>query len=520
MNSAEFNFPVSKPKNRRDWYMQRSLEMLPGTITWTFLIASVVLSYQAPIVVAVFMIVFDLYWMIKVFYITVFAIFGYRRMKIWENEDWYAKCQKIKERKDVKENDGVLADVEKIYHLIILPTYKEEIGILESSIGCILNSKYPKDKMILALAFEKRAGEEALRKAKMLEDKYGDKFFAYLTTIHPAGIEGEARVKGANASWAAEEARIFLDEKNIPYEDVIISTFDSDTCAHPQYFACLTYQFMISPKRLQMSYQPLPLYNNNIWQTNSIVRVIMVSSSFWQIMQSVRYDEMVTFSSHSMSFKTLVDVDYWPRDMISDDSIIYWKCFVLYHGDYHVQPIYLPVSLDAVMAENFGKTLINQYKQQRRWAWGIENIPIIYRALIGDKKIPISKKIVRGWEELTGRISWGLTPIVIAFFGWLPLILGGEKFNQTVLALNLPKVLGYLMTFAMVGLIVSMFLSLFLLPPAPFKVGLLKRAMMVFQWVLAPIVAVPLGAFPMIDAQTRMLFGKYMEFWVTKKVRK
>jgi len=93
--------------------------------------------------------------------------------------------------------------------------------------------------MIVVVAFEERAGEEALSRAKILEELYANKFFAYLTTIHPEGMEGEAKVKGANASWAAEEARLFLDEKGIEYENVIVSTFDSDTCVHPQYFACL-----------------------------------------------------------------------------------------------------------------------------------------------------------------------------------------------------------------------------------------------------------------------------------------
>jgi len=508
-----FVFPSPKPTNEKDYYIQRTVEMLPGIITWSFLIFSVYLSFNAPVAIAVFIIIFDLYWTVKVFYITVFMIFGYRRIKIWEKVDWLSKCKKLKESDDAP-------NWRDVYHLVIIPIYKEGLEILRPSMDSILNSDYPKDKMIVVLAFEERAGEEALKRAKALEEKYQDKFFAYLTTLHPDGIIGEAKVKGANASWAAKEAKIFLDEKNIKYENVIVSTFDCDTCVHPKYFSCLTYKFITNPKRRQYSYQPLPLYNNNIWQTSSIVRVIMINSSFWQIMQSVRYDKMVTFSSHSMSFKTLVDVNYWPRDMISDDSIIFWKCFRLYHGDYHVQPIYLTVSMDAVMADKYWKTIINQYKQLRRWAWGIENIPIIYRSFLEDKKMSLAKKISKGWEEMAGRISWGLAPVVIAFFGWLPLIFGGDKFNQTVLAMNLPKVLGYIMTFAMFGLIVSMLLSLFLLPPPPQKVGILKRLIMVFQWILAPIIAIPLGAFPMIDAQTRMLFGKYMEFWVTEKVRK
>jgi cellulose synthase/poly-beta-1,6-N-acetylglucosamine synthase-like glycosyltransferase len=516
MAAPGFDFPNSKPKDKKEMRIQRALEMLPGITTWLFLLISLILSFKLPISIAIFILVFDIYWLVKVFYITVFMMLGYRRMRIWNKVNWLDKCRSLKN----SNRENVLKDWREIYHVIIIPTYKEGMDVLEPTLQAILKSDYPKDRMIITMAFEERAGEGAKERAAALEEKYSGMFFGYITTFHPDGIAGEAKVKGANASWAGEEARIFLDEKGIPYENVIVSTFDCDTCVHRRYFSCLTYRFMINPKRLQYSYQPLPLYNNNIWQTNSVVRVIMITSSFWQITQSVRKEKMVTFSSHSMSFKTLVDVNYWPRDVISDDSIIYWKGYVLYHGDYGVEPIYLPVSLDAVLAENYRKTIWNQYKQQRRWAWGIENIPIIYRALWRDEKIPLGKKISKSWEEFIGRISWGLSPIIITLFGWMPIWFGGEEFNRTIFALNLPKVLGYLMTFAMIGLLASLFTSLYLLPPAPEGTSRWKKSMMVFQWVLSPIISIPLGALPMLDAQTRMLFGKYMEFWVTEKIRK
>lgn len=511
-----FTFPNSRPSDPRERRLQRALEMLPAIVTWTFLIVSFSLSFLMPSIIAIFIIVFDIYWLVKVFYITAFMIFGYRRMRIWDKVDWLGKCQRLEEEK----RPGALRDWRELYHAIILPTYKEGLDILEPTLEAILASDYPKDRMILVMAFEERAGQEALTRAKLLEEKYADRFGGYITTMHPDGIAGEAKVKGANTSWAGEEARAFIEEKGIALENVIVSTFDSDTCVHPKYFSCLTFRFMINPKRHRFSYQPLPLYNNNIWETNSVVRVIMISSSFWQITQSVRRDKMVTFSSHSMSFKTLVEVGFWPRDVISDDSIIFWKGFMLFHGDYGVEPIYLPVSLDAVLAENYRKTVWNQYKQQRRWAWGIENIPIVYRAIWRDPEIPFRKKLDKSWEEFIGRISWGVSPIIVAVFGWLPIWFGGEAFNQTVLALNLPKVLGYLMTFAMIGLLVSLFTSLYLLPPAPPGTRRWKKVAMVLQWVLSPVVAIPLGSLPMIDAQTRMLFGKYMEFWVTEKMRR
>lgn len=515
MSSTKFNFPNSRPTDLREQKIQRFFEILPAITTWTFLSLSLVLSFCCPIAVAVYILIYDIYWMVRVFYITTFMVLGYRRITIWDKVNWLDKCKNF----SAKESDS-FKDWRDIYHVIIFPTYKEGLDILEPSIQSVLNSDYPKDRIILVMAFEERAGEEALRRAEFLENKYSKYFFGYLTTLHPDGLPGEAKVKGANTSWAGEEVRIFLDEKGIAYENVIVSTFDSDTCVHAKYFSCLSFRFMLNPKRLQHSYQPLPLYNNNIWQTNSVVRVIMISSSFWQITQSVRKDKLVTFSSHSMSFKTLVDVNYWPKDVISDDSIIYWKCYSFYHSDYAVEPIYLPVSLDAVLAETYGQTIWNQYKQQRRWAWGIENIPIVYRALWRDNKISLKNKLIRSWEEFAGRISWGVTPIVIAVFGWLPIWFGGEAFNRTVLALNLPKVLGFLMTLATLGLMVSMFTSLYLLPPPPPEAKRRHKIMMILQWILAPIVAIPLGALPMLEAQTRMLLGKYMEFWVTDKIRK
>ncbi len=529
---STFTFPSPKPKKRSDYYLQRFFEIAPGVISLSILFGCFYFSYSWPVAIAIFIIVFDLYWLVKVGYISAFVISAYRRIKIWEKEDWLGKYHAIKY---IPLSGGVSGSfsanlthpqpppergVNKIYHLVILPTYKEDIEVLRASINSILNSDYPKDKIILVLAFEKRAGDEAMEKAEILEKQFGNRFFAYLTTVHPDGLAGEAKVKGANLTWAAKEARLFLDEKNIKYENVLVSAFDCDSCVHPKYFSCLAYKFLTAKSRRQLSFQPIPFYNNNIWQTSAFVRVLMANSSFWQMIQSIRTGKMVTFSSHSMNFKTLVEIDYWPVDVISDDSIIFWKCFSYYNGNYKTVPIYLPVSMDAVSSGNVFKNFVSQYKQLLRWAWGVENVPIVFRMFLENKKIPLAKKISRGWEEISGRISWGVTPIIITVLGWLPIILGGEKFHQTTIALNLPVILGYLMTLAMVGLLISMLIFLLLLPPPPKGTGKSKYFIMASQWILAPIIAIPLGAMPMLDAQIRLMLGKYLEFWVTEKRRK
>ena len=122
---------------------------------------------------------------------------------------------------------------------------------------------------------------------------------------------------------------------------------------------------------------------------------------------------------------------------------------------------------------------------------------------------------------LEGHHSWATASFILALLGWMPLILGGERFNESVLAHNLPYITRYLMTLAMIGLVISMFLSFLLMPPRPTKHSRKKYIYMFFQWFLAPIIAPFLGASPAVHAQTKIMFKKYMgEFWVTEKIRK
>jgi len=75
------------------------------------------------------------------------------------------------------------------------------------------------------------------------------------------------------------------------------------------------------------------------------------------------------------------------------------------------------------------------------------------------------------------------------------------------------------MTFAMVGLISSAFYSTIILPPRPAGHSWRKYFYMVLQWILMPITIIIFGSIPGLEAQTRLMLGKYMGFWVTPKRR-
>lgn len=562
---SNFQFPDPKttdPKKRR---VQRFFEVIPGLMTWTTLIGIVVFSFFTPIWAAIFVVIFDIYWIHKALYISLFSVAGNYDVKEGQRIDWWERCQNIahpeqysemlKERiqslyagmqemsvfalrhrhivrKEIKRLKKIrretrelipiqdeIMDWRDVLHVVLLPTAGEPADVIEPAIQSLADCNFPKEQMIILLATEERENPETrIPKVEYLQKRFAGVFRDFLVTTHIVET-GEMKCKASNARFAAHELMKYLDERSIDYKKVVFSNFDCDSVAHKEYFAALTYEYIIDPKRLQRAYQPLPMYHNNLWDTNAFVRLVVTGSSFWHLYQSTR-KEMVTFSSHSEPFDTLVKVGFWPVNMISEDSIIYWKCLAYFHGDYRVQPIHLPISLDAVLAETYWKTFVNQYKQNRRWAYGIENFPVTMRAIWPDKIIPLGTKLRITFEMLEGHYSWATTSFILTFLGWLPLVLGGASFRTSVLAHNLPFITKTLMTVGMMGLLISIPMSLLSLPPRPKRYHWSRYFLMVFQWVLIPIVGF-LSALPAIDSQTRILTKNYFgEFWVTEKMRK
>jgi hypothetical protein len=493
-------------KDPRERFIYKCFEILPALLSWGTLLLVFILSWLSPVATAVFIIIFACLWLFRVLYLSFHQLAGFRMMKRNLSLDWPERIKKLKNWQDV-------------YHLIVLPMYKEDVGIVRSSFQSLAELEYPKDKMIVVLAVEERGGREAARTAEIIRKEFSGIFFKFSVVSHPEDIAGEIAGKGANVSWAVREVKeSIIDKLAISYENIVVSNFDVDTRPYPHYLAVLTWYYLTAKNPSRCSFQPIPIYNNNIWQATAFARVIATSGTFWQMMQQERPEQLVTYSSHSMSFKALVETGY-PNNIVSDDSRIFWKSYLAYSGNYKAVPLYYPVSMDAVMAENLFKTAINQYKQQRRWAWGCENIPYVLYGFLKNKKIPLRDKIRHSLIILDGFWSWAVAALLIFFLGWLPLMAGGEEFKVSLLSYNLPKTTSTIMTIAMAGMMVSAILSMLLLPPQP-KKNRWKKFSMIFQWLLLPVTLIVFGALPALEAQARLALGKHLGFWVTEKVRK
>ncbi len=528
---------------------RRFWEVLPGATSWFILALPFVFSFIWPAGVACFIIIFDVHFLIKAFVMGGHLIAGHSHLKRGMRIKWLDRCRqtenlpawsiellnkfhlakgfehhKLKEEWEQIEQIKNLPAKQKnwrdIYHVFLYPVYKESYEIISNSIKACLASNYSKDKIIILLTIEERGGEQVLKDALRVSNEYRDKFFNFIVTVHPDGIVGEMKGCGANGHWGGRVLKDYIDNKGIDYDNVIVHYFDIDTVPHREYLACVTYNYVINPQRTFRSYQPIPLFNNNIWDVPAINRLVALGSSYWQMIESTRPYRLINFSSQAMSLKTLVDVDFYDRFIVSDDSRQFYRAYFHYNGNHKVVPIFLPVSMDAVLGKTAWDTIKAQYIQKRRWAWGIEHFPYLMEKFFSTRKqLSFKERIIHPFRVFEGHVTWATASLLIVLGGWMPLLLNPD-FRMTVLAFNLPVLARDLLSITWIGVIISAAIAYSLLPPRPKRYNKFKNIEMLAQWILVPISGIFFGSIPALDAETRLMLGKYLGFTVTHKERK
>lgn len=488
---------------------QRLTEVFPAFLVWATLAALILLSLVRPLWAIYFIIVFVVYWIIRLFYMMVWLTISWIKYRREARTDWLAELKKLPK------------NYLEYYHVITYPTYKEPYEVIERSFEKLSAVDYPKDKMIVVLGGEGRDRENFEQMAEKIKQKFGDKFFKLLITVHPPAPD-ELPGKGSNVHYMEQRIKELIDGLGIDYEKVIMSCFDIETLPEAKYFSCLMYKYLTHKNPTHASYQPLILYNNNIWESNPIIRVVASATTFWLLTDMSRADRLLTFSSHSMSFKMLVDVGFHDKTIVTEDSRICLQGLVKYDGDYEVVPMFVTLSMDTVQIGSLWKSFLNQYKQMRRWAWGVEHLPWLWDNFFGknaNRRIPLRKRLLYLWNQVEGMYSWATAPLFIMIVGRLPLWVATDADKSTALFQNAPYTLQNLMMIGMSGLIINAIMYTFMLPPRPHHYNFLNYIIMFAQWVIFPFTMVIFGSIPAIEAQTRlMLGGKYkLGFWVTEK---
>lgn len=489
--------------------MKRFFEILPGALAWLTLLLLFFFSWQAPFGVAVFVILFDLYWLLKIFYLYLHLRHSYFGLTGNLETDWRSKLE--------KEFPGQWP---AIRHLVVMPMYREPYSVIRSSLRSLLAADCPKEKMTVILATEARGGASDQEVAAVAASEFRESFGGFFVTVHPDGLPGEIPGKGSNETWALRQIkRDLIDKNGWNYDDILVSIFDADSRPGPQYFSVLAYKFLAAPNRWRASYQPIPVFTNNFREVSAFARIVGFSSTFWQLMQQARPKRLTSFSSHSLPFKALTEVDFWPTDIVSEDSQIFYKLMDHYGGDWRAIALLYPVYMDAVSGASLWEAIRNIYKQQRRWAWGVENAVYVLTNFWRNARMSFSKKLRWSFATFEGSLSWATGSLIIFFFSWVPNVLGGEDFRGTLTSYNLGDITSWLMNFSMLGIITSAFLSLSMILRQADWLERKHYILIFLQWLMLPLTFVFLSAVPALDALTRMMISGKMKlgFWRTPK---
>lgn len=515
-------------KDRHGHY--RFFEILPGFLSWTLLFTPLILSYINVTLAVFFILFYLLIFFVRSLAYSSRAIAGYRNMKRHMKLDWNGLAGDIEAGKVtgavITRPKWHIANLKRLHnrshttkpsellHAVIIATVNESREVLEPTIQAILAADYDHRQIILVIAYEGRAGHGAEERVHDLLNLYGDKFRHAMAVKHPPNIAGEIIGKGGNITCAGRALQKYLQAERIDPAKVIVTTLDADNRPDRRYFAALSYLYCVVPNALRASYQPLPMFTNNIWDAPTLMRVIATGNNLFYIVNTQRPHLSRNFSAHAQSMQALIDMDFWSVRTIVEDGHHFWRSYFRYDGDYRVYPLSIPIYQDAVLADGYLRTLKAQFYQLRRWTYGVSDV-----AYIADKgfwhpnkapKLDVLAKLLRSLE---GHVTWATGPLLIYFAAFIPPLLH----PQNLAANELPLIVSRVQKFGLLALLATVYVCLITLPPRPARYRRHRSLLMLLQWVFLPVTSIAYGSLAAFNSQTRLMFKRYLsKFDVTE----
>jgi cellulose synthase/poly-beta-1,6-N-acetylglucosamine synthase-like glycosyltransferase len=523
---TDIEIPLASERGAR----YRFFEILPGVLSWTMLFVPLILSLINITFAAVFILIYLLINFSRSIAAAIRALHGHSVLVAHKKLDWRqfnAELQVGEVPAQVKrpkwhyrnlarlKKSGMVVAPDDVIHAIIVATYNESREVLEPTIQSVLSGDYDMKKVIFILAYEERGGKRVEKQSHELVKKYGGQFMHAMAVGHPSGLPNEIIGKGGNVTYAGRQLQQWLETQKIDPIRVLVTTLDSDNRPDKKYLAALTYVFSSCADPLRSSFQPISVYNNNIWDAPAPMRVLATGNSFYHIVQSLRPHSLRNFSSHAQGMASLIKTDFWSVRTIVEDGHQYWRSYFRFDGNYRVYPVYVPIYQDAVLTDSYRKTLKAQFVQLRRWTYGASDIAyIIDKGLFHKNKVPRFGLWPRIFRSIEGHVTWAAGPILALVSGFVPLVVS----PQNITANELPLIVSRIQTIALFFIIATVFICLKTLPPKPARYKHHRTLFMVLQWAYLPLTAIVYNSFAAFYSQTRLMFGKYMDqFDVTEK---
>lgn len=522
----------------------RLFEMLPAFLSYGSIILLFALSILSPLLASLYLLIIIITLLVKAVGIAFHTIRGNDHLIKAQKVDWHKRFMELQSPADslMKLQSHELSSKQfgykthidnlrlmssavdsypepyNIYHAVIVATYNESYDILAPTLQSICESTFDLEKIIVVIAYEERGGDSIKYTVERLKKEYEHYFYSFHLVMHPKSLPDEIVGKGANITYAGQYLKSFLLTTDIEFSNVIVTTLDSDNRPYKSYFDYVAYEYVVHEDRKHLSYQPVSLFFNNIWDAPAPMRVVATGNSFWNIISSMRPHTLRNFASHSQPMDALVEMNFWSKRSIVEDGHQYWRSYFYFNGNYSVTPIYVPIYQDAVLSDTYVKTLKAQFIQLRRWAYGASDVPYVAVRLFSKKRnVPFFEGFARLVRLIDGHVTLASVSILTAFGGWIPLLVNSQAYRDPVVH-QLPDIVSIIQRIAMVGLLITVFMAFKMLPPRPERYKRRRTVFMALQWALMPITAIVYSALSALYSQGRLFIGKYLDkFDVTDK---
>ena len=402
---------------------------------------------------------------------------------------------------------------DELQHIIIVPHVKEPEEILRDTLQHLANQTFNTKQINVMLAAE-AADPNGVPLSEKLKEEFKDTFNNIWITNHELR-EGEIVGKSANMNWAGRKVYKEIKALGWNLKKTTVTSCDADSKLDRQYFAYQSYKFLTTPKGEYKFYSTAMIFYNNIWRLPFYARVKNSFHSIFNAANMVRSDKLVPFSTYTTSFWLIEQIGFWDPWITPEDYHLFFKS--VFSIDKHIStiPMYMQTLSDAAEGEGHWETITNNYKQSRRWGWGISDGGWMLKNLLTKFNTLSWGSRYRTAHVLFDHIMGLSIAFIVLLGGSLPLWINPDLRSQTTGVL-LPRVTEQLIQFTIVFMIIVIVLDLYLRPRAK-NMSIFRHFFSIVEWIVQPFASFFLTAIPNFEAQTRLVFGQYLEYYVTKK---
>lgn len=488
---------------RRRSPVQRPLEVATGLASLLLVSAPVWSAVLAPGLLGAVLLLFSGYWFLRTLSVAIGAALTSRRLQWAMRADWRAAGER-------------LPGWAGLHHLVIVPTYGEPVAVLSVTLHHLAAQDFPRDRVHVVLAFEAR-DRQAPRRRRELQERFRGAFAHLWATFHE-DRPGEVRGKSSNLAHAARWAYAQLVERlGIPAESVLVTVCDADARLHPRYLSALSVTALDDPDRHFHLYQPAIFFYANLWRLPVLARVANAIYSMIELSKLALPARLIIQSTYSVPLATVAAVGFWDVDVVPEDSRLFFKTFFTLGERVRVVPVHLPVWCDAAEGATPWQTLLSQYHQARRWAWGVSDVPYVLLEAWRQRQIPFWLRWRRVASFVADHFLWAahwflivlgmnLAPLLAPAYFQSPAGRALFELSGVLLALCTPCLLGLALT------------DLQLRPPHPTRPDWSARLGELLALLLLPVTGLLLTSLPAVDAHLRLLLGRRLSYQVTRKL--